>query len=92
MNSSQFMNFILGISNTYCLRWKIVILFLCEFQVHKIIGFSPILLQAIMSDQLDMPVRQAGKFPSPLPLVDSMGVACFYLNLIVISSVEFLVF
>lgn len=36
---------------------------LFEFQVHKIIGFSPILLQAIMSDQLDMPVRQAGKFP-----------------------------
>lgn len=29
-------------------------------EVHKIIGFSPILLQAIMSDQLDMPVRQAG--------------------------------
>ncbi|XP_022334260.1 importin-7-like isoform X2 [Crassostrea virginica] len=29
-------------------------------EVHKIIGFSPILLQAIMSDQVDMPVRQAG--------------------------------
>lgn len=30
-------------------------------QVHKIIGFAPILLQVVMSDQVDMPVRQAGK-------------------------------
>ena len=30
------------------------------FQVHKIIGFSPLLLQVVMTEQLDMPVRQAG--------------------------------
>ena len=29
-------------------------------EVHKIIGFVPTLLQVIMSDQLDIPVRQAG--------------------------------
>ncbi|XP_013398069.1 importin-7 [Lingula anatina] len=29
-------------------------------EVHKIIGFAPILLQVVMSDQLDMPVKQAG--------------------------------
>ncbi|KAL5007680.1 hypothetical protein ScPMuIL_016486 [Solemya velum] len=29
-------------------------------EVHKIIGFAPILLQVVMTDQLDMPVRQAG--------------------------------
>ncbi|OWF54942.1 importin-7-like [Mizuhopecten yessoensis] len=29
-------------------------------EVHKIIGFTPILLQVVMSEQLDMPVRQAG--------------------------------
>ncbi|XP_059170655.1 importin-7-like [Physella acuta] len=29
-------------------------------EVHKIIGFAPILLQVVMTDQVDMPVRQAG--------------------------------
>jgi len=29
-------------------------------QVQKIIGFVPALLQLVMSEQLDMPVRQAG--------------------------------
>ncbi|XP_070563950.1 importin-7-like [Ptychodera flava] len=29
-------------------------------QVHKIIGFAPTLLQVVMSDQLQMPIRQAG--------------------------------
>ncbi|BFZ04143.1 hypothetical protein BsWGS_07182 [Bradybaena similaris] len=29
-------------------------------EVHKIIGFAPVLLQVVMSDQVDMPVRQAG--------------------------------
>lgn len=29
-------------------------------EVHKIIGFSPLLLQVVMTEQLDMPVRQAG--------------------------------
>ncbi|KAI8780568.1 importin-7, partial [Biomphalaria glabrata] len=28
--------------------------------VHKIIGFAPTLLQVVMTDQVDMPVRQAG--------------------------------
>ena len=32
----------------------------CLLQVHKIIGFVPALLQLVMSEQLDMPVRQAG--------------------------------
>ena len=31
------------------------------FQVHKIIGFAPALIQVVMSDLVDMPVRQAGK-------------------------------
>ncbi|KAK7477196.1 hypothetical protein BaRGS_00031581 [Batillaria attramentaria] len=29
-------------------------------EVHKIIGFAPVLLQVVMTDQVDMPVRQAG--------------------------------
>ncbi|KAK6191779.1 hypothetical protein SNE40_003377 [Patella caerulea] len=29
-------------------------------EIHKIIGFSPVLLQLVMGDQIDMPVRQAG--------------------------------
>jgi len=29
-------------------------------EVHKIIGFAPILLQVVMAEQVDMPVRQAG--------------------------------
>lgn len=29
-------------------------------QIHKIIGFAPILLQVVMSAEIDMPVRQAG--------------------------------
>jgi len=29
--------------------------------VHKIIGFVPALLQLVMSEPIDMPVRQAGK-------------------------------
>ncbi|ESO95346.1 hypothetical protein LOTGIDRAFT_214997 [Lottia gigantea] len=29
-------------------------------EIHKIIGFSPVLLQLLMGDQVDMPVRQAG--------------------------------
>lgn len=29
-------------------------------EVHKIIGFAPVLLQVVMTDQIDMPVRQAG--------------------------------
>ena len=32
------------------------------WQVHKIIGFAPILLQVVMEENIDMPVRQAGKF------------------------------
>ena len=31
------------------------------YQVHKIIGFAPILLQVVMEENIDMPVRQAGK-------------------------------
>lgn len=34
------------------------------FQVHKIIGFAPTLLQVIMSNEVEMPVRQAGKLYS----------------------------
>ena len=30
------------------------------FQVHKIIGFAPVLLQVVMTGEIDMPVRQAG--------------------------------
>ena len=30
-------------------------------QVHKIIGFAPVLLQVVMEEHIDMPVRQAGK-------------------------------
>ncbi|XP_076472209.1 importin-7-like [Babylonia areolata] len=29
-------------------------------EIHKIIGFGPVLLQVVMADQIDMPVRQAG--------------------------------
>ena len=29
-------------------------------QVHKIIGFAPTILQVVMAEQVDMPVRQAG--------------------------------
>lgn len=29
-------------------------------EVHKIIGFAPVLLQVVMAEQVDMPVRQAG--------------------------------
>ncbi|XP_041366189.1 importin-7-like [Gigantopelta aegis] len=29
-------------------------------EVHKIIGFAPIILQLVMAEQVDMPVRQAG--------------------------------
>ncbi|XP_071104621.1 importin-7-like [Haliotis cracherodii] len=29
-------------------------------EVHKIIGFGPVLLQVVMMEQIDMPVRQAG--------------------------------
>lgn len=35
------------------------------FQIHKIIGFAPSLLQVIMLPDVDMPVRQAGKFLFP---------------------------
>jgi hypothetical protein len=31
------------------------------FQIHKIIGFAPSLLQVVMLSDVDMPVRQAGK-------------------------------
>lgn len=31
-------------------------------QLHKIIGFAPALLQLVMSDQVDVPVRQAGMY------------------------------
>lgn len=30
------------------------------FQIHKIIGFAPTILQLVMSNDLEMPVRQAG--------------------------------
>lgn len=36
-------------------------MFFCISQVHKIIGFAPVLLQVVMTEQIDMPVRQAGK-------------------------------
>ena len=36
--------------------------FILGVQVHKIIGFAPVLLQVVMTDQIDMPVRQAGEF------------------------------
>ena len=29
-------------------------------EIHKIIGFAPTLLQCIMSEEVEMPVRQAG--------------------------------
>ena len=32
------------------------------FQVHKIIGFAPVLLQVVMSVELEMPVKQAGEY------------------------------
>lgn len=32
-----------------------------SLQVHKIVGFAPILLHVVMSEQFEMPVRQAGK-------------------------------
>lgn len=32
-------------------------------QIHKIIGFAPTLLQVVMTNEIDMPVRQAGKYP-----------------------------
>ena len=35
---------------------------LLYLQVHKIIGFAPVLLQVVMEDTIDMPVRQAGKY------------------------------
>ena len=35
--------------------------FFLFIQVHKIIGFAPVLLQVVMAEQVDMPVRQAGK-------------------------------
>jgi hypothetical protein len=31
------------------------------FQIHKIIGFAPSLLQVVMLSDVDMPVRQAGE-------------------------------
>lgn len=34
----------------------------CIFQIHKIIGFAPTLLQVVMTNEIDMPVRQAGKY------------------------------
>jgi len=47
--------------HTGCLfEWACVKCRLCLLQVHKIIGFVPALLQLVMSEQLDMPVRQAG--------------------------------
>lgn len=35
--------------------------FLCVFQSYKIINFAPTLLQIIVSEQVEFPVRQAGK-------------------------------
>lgn len=34
---------------------------MCLFQSYKIINFAPTLLQIIVSDQVEFPVRQAGK-------------------------------
>lgn len=34
---------------------------LCVFQSYKIINFAPTLLQIIVSEQVEFPVRQAGK-------------------------------
>ena len=39
-----------------------LVLCLLYLQVHKIIGFAPVLLQVVMEDTIDMPVRQAGKY------------------------------
>lgn len=36
-----------------------------SLQIHKIIGFSPSLLQVIMMNDIDMPVRQAGELTAP---------------------------
>lgn len=33
----------------------------CLFQSYKIINFAPTLLQIIVSEQVEFPVRQAGK-------------------------------
>lgn len=33
----------------------------CVFQSYKIINFAPTLLQIIVSEQVEFPVRQAGK-------------------------------
>ncbi len=58
-------------SNPKVLFWKILLpliipptYFYYYFQIHKIIGFSPSLLQVIMMNDIDMPVRQAGKWSS----------------------------
>lgn len=37
----------------------------CVFQSYKIINFAPTLLQIIVSEQVEFPVRQAGKNPVP---------------------------
>lgn len=38
---------------------------MCLFQSYKIINFAPTLLQIIVSDQVEFPVRQAGKRETP---------------------------
>lgn len=39
-------------------------------QIHKIIGFAPVLLQVVMAGDIEMPVRQAGE---SLPVVMYLG-------------------
>ena len=43
----------------FLMRWLNYVI--SVYQVHKIIGFAPILLQVVMEENIDMPVRQAGK-------------------------------
>ena len=50
------------LNQIFVLCWSIPASFILGVQVHKIIGFAPVLLQVVMTDQIDMPVRQAGEF------------------------------
>lgn len=47
----------------YCLKPSLLICSVSVYvlQSYKIINFAPTLLQIIMSDQVEFPVRQAGK-------------------------------
>lgn len=55
----------------------IIIVLILNFQLHKIIGFAPGLLQIVMMAEVDMPVRQAGKFnQSEVNLITNTVMVC----------------